>query len=208
MAPGIAGLMGTILIVLAVVLVVYLVIAILYLLTLSRALERVAPHNRLMEPWQVWLMLIPCFNVIWAFFVATRLPDSLKNEFRDRGRDDGSDYGKAIALTRAGLGVVSIVLSGVNQAGHEFAQVGSCVGGIIGLVDFVLLIVFWVKIANYSSQLATDEGFGDDMRRRFDRYDDDDRGGRGPSSPDIYPSDKGGPSSPESYRPDDERYTP
>ena len=45
----------------------------------------------------VWLSLIPFFNIIWAFFIATRIPDSLKKEFRERGQDDGSDYGRALA---------------------------------------------------------------------------------------------------------------
>jgi hypothetical protein len=198
MQPNAAAGLGFVLLIVAVVLLVVLVIGICYLLTLQKALERVAPRNRLMEPWQVWLMLIPCFNLIWAFFIATKLPDSLRNEFRDRGRDDGGDYGKSIAMTRAVLGAVGVVLNGVSRGGPELAQVGGCVGLIIGLVDLVLFIVFWVKIANYSSQLATDDYGGGDVRRAFDRYGADDR---------DYPPR--GPSTPDTYRPDDDpRYTP
>ena len=36
--------------------------------------------------------------------------------------------------------------------------VGGCGSGILSLVGLVLFIMFWVKIANYSSQLATDAG--------------------------------------------------
>src|SRR5438105_3737061 len=79
------------------------VIAIFY--SLHKALSRVAPRNRLMEPGEVWLGLIPFFNIIWSFFMATRIPDSLRNEFRDQGRDDGSGYGRGWGLASAILGV-------------------------------------------------------------------------------------------------------
>ncbi len=189
-------------------LVAVLVVLITYLMTLSKALSRVSPHNRLMEPGQVWLMLVPCVNIVWQFFVAIRVPDSLKNEFRERGQDDGSDYGKSIALTNAILGLVGGGISNVMSNNRGMEQLGLGVSVVLSLINLVLFIVFWVKIANYSNQLAMDEGYGDDLRRKFDRYDDGDRGGRGPSSPDTYRPDDGGPSSPDTHRPDDERYTP
>jgi len=61
--------------ILCLILIVAIVIAIFYLLTLQKALSRVSPRNRLMEPGMVWLSLIPLFNIIWAFFIATRIPD-------------------------------------------------------------------------------------------------------------------------------------
>src|SRR5262245_57637499 len=84
-----------------------IIMVVFYLLTLQKALTRVSPRNRLMDPGLVWLNLIPIFNIIWAFFIAIRVPGSLKNEFRSRGLDDGSDYGKGIALANCILGVIS-----------------------------------------------------------------------------------------------------
>jgi hypothetical protein len=202
-----AGAAGMLCLVLLVFLVVFLGVYIAYLMTLSKALSRVSQHNRLMEPGLVWLLLVPCVNIIWQFFVAIRLPDSLRNEFRERGRDDGSDYGKSIALTNAILGLVGGGISNVMNNAKGMEKVGLGISLVLGLVNLVLFIVFWVKIANYSNQLATDEGYGDEMRRRFDRYGDDDRGRPGPSAPDTYRPDDGD-KPPESYRPDDERYTP
>ncbi len=153
----------------------------------------------------VWLMFIPCFNLIWQFFIATRVPESLKNEFRSRGRDDGSDYGKTIALSSAILGIVSSVFSnGVNlvSAGggddaKQMAIFGSCGSGVLSLVSLVLFVVFWVKVYSYSSQLARDPGrdYPDDYDRRFGDYDDEPRRpprGSGPAG-----------ESPETYRPED-----
>ena len=54
--------------------------------------------------------------------------------------------------------------------------VAGCFGGILDLIGLVLFITFWVKVANYSSQLARrDGGYPDDFRRRIDDLDD---GGR------------------------------
>lgn len=183
--PEIAGILGIIIAVACVVLVIVFTIYIFYLLTLQKALNRCSPRNRLMEPAMVWLYLIPCFNLIWQFFIATRVPGSLQNEFRDRNRDDGSDYGRSIAMTAAVLNIINIPIS---QAGNVFNQnkmpeVGMIVSGVslvISLIAFILFIVFWVKIANYSAMLGQDDG-GYRERPRYEGYDDDDdRGGRGP----------------------------
>ena len=123
----------------------------------------------------VWLFLIPCFNLIWQFFIATRIPDSLKNEFRDRDRDDGSDYGKTIALTQAVLGLLNVPLSMssnlVAQQSPEISLAISGVSMILSLIGLVLFIVFWVKIANYSRMLGEE---GDHRGRQRGGYDDDD----------------------------------
>src|SRR5260370_41578500 len=114
--PNMNDMMGFICLFVGAIVLVVLVIAIFYLLTLQKALSRVSPHNRTMQPGMVWLMLIPCVNIVWQFFIAIRVPESLLNEFRERGRDDGSDYGKSIALTQAILGIASSVISNGMQA--------------------------------------------------------------------------------------------
>lgn len=149
----------------------------------------------------MWLYLIPCFNLIWQFFIATRVPGSLQNEFRDRNRDDGSDYGRSIAMTQAVLGVINVPLSWVGnivaQTAPEVSLIFSGLSMLMSLVSLVLFIVFWVKIANYSAILAADEGGYRDRRRLDDfRDDDDDRdrrplGGGSPPSDAIKPEDPG-----------------
>jgi hypothetical protein len=156
-----------------------LVILVCYLLTLQTALSRVSPRNRLMEPGSVWLMLIPCVNFIWQFVIAVRVPDSLRNEFRDRGRDDGSDYGKSLALTQCVLGIVNIFIGNILGRVPEFAVMANLIAGVIGIVGLVIFIVFWVKIAGYSSQLAMDDR--GDLDRKLDQFDDDDGYGTGKS---------------------------
>ncbi len=55
-----------------------------YANTVRKTLASVSPENRLMEPNQAWLLVIPFFNIYWNFYVATRVADSLTNEFFDR----------------------------------------------------------------------------------------------------------------------------
>lgn len=184
-----AALGGLICVIIGAVVAVLLIVVILYLLTLQKALSRVSPRNRLMEPGMVWLMLVPCFNIIWQFIVAIRVPDSLRNEFRDRGREDGSDYGKSLALGQAILNILNPVISNAaSAAGPEAARGITFVSWGLSVVGLILFIMFWVKIAGYSSQLGTTEdGRRDDFVRRFDDYDDDDRPRSGGGSPEPPP---------------------
>jgi hypothetical protein len=125
-----------------------------------------------MEPGQVWLMLVPCWNIIWQFVVAVRVPESLRAEFVARGRDDGSDYGKGIALASCILGLVGGACGrGLQMSDPAGQDVGAMISGVVGIVNLILFIVFWSKIASYSRQLAFDD---DNRKRKWEQFDDDD----------------------------------
>jgi len=121
------------------IIVVGLTVFICYMLTLQKALSRVSPRNRLMEPGQVWLNLIPCFNIVWMFITVSRVSDSLKHEFTDLDLDDRSDYGKTIGLL---------------YLAFNFGGIIPILGIVLGIASLVMFIVYWVKIAGYSGQLA------------------------------------------------------
>ena len=75
-----------------------------FLSAIGRALRRVAPENRRMEPAQVWLNLIPVFNLVWAAVTVERVAESLRNEFRSRGMDDPDEgYGRGYGLATVAL---------------------------------------------------------------------------------------------------------
>lgn len=115
-----------------------LAIAVLYLLTLQKCLNRVAPANRAMNPPLVWLNLIPLFNLVWTFFTVLNIAKSLTAEARTRGIDLG-DGGKTIGLVYAIAGACSLV------------PLLNMIAGLVALVGWIL---YWVKIAGYSNQLA------------------------------------------------------
>ncbi|HEX4611897.1 MAG TPA: hypothetical protein VH092_27120, partial [Urbifossiella sp.] len=62
---------------------------------LQLVLKRVQPDHRRMQPGQVWLNLIPVFNIVWATVTVTQIAESLRNEYRSRGLDGpDEDYGR------------------------------------------------------------------------------------------------------------------
>ncbi len=96
-------------VVLAVDLVVvscFLAVLIYYLITMSAALAKVSPENRDMEPGQVYLALIPCFNIVWLFFVVFRVASSLAKEFNERGIAYQGDVGERLGM----LGCISMCI--------------------------------------------------------------------------------------------------
>lgn len=140
-----------------IVLLASLVVTILFLLAMSRSLQACAPRNRTMEPGQVWLTLIPLVGIVFYIMAILKVPESLEREYRSRGMRDDGDYGKT-------LGIWFIVTSFV------------CPG-----VNFVLWIMYWVKISGLTKQLAgrpsrrdygDDDGDDDRPRRRSSRRDD------------------------------------
>ena len=124
-----------------------LVLQVFFLLTLSRALGHCAPHNRTMEPGTVWLNLIPVFNWVWMFITVTKVSETLKYEYRERGmhrRDETYGHGLGIAM---------------------------CISPLAGWLPFLILtIIYWAKIAEYARKLE----YGSSVDR-YDDDDWDDR---------------------------------
>lgn len=80
---------------------------------LSSALARVPAPYRKMEPGMVWLLLIPCFGLVWNFFVFQRVSDSFRNYFEAHGRTDFGDCGRGFGLAYS-IAAVACMLPLVN----------------------------------------------------------------------------------------------
>jgi hypothetical protein len=123
---------GAILLLLVFVAIGGLVVAILYLMSLQKALQAVSEENRQMPPGQVWLLLIPFFNIIWSFIVVTRIADSFRDEFVRLNiytSDSRPTYNIGIAHSALSLcGFIPVL------------------GGVASLAGFVCWIVYWVKV--------------------------------------------------------------
>jgi len=103
-------------------------------------LIKVKKKNRIIEPGQVWLNLIPLFNIVWQFIMINRIADSLKAEFTERNISIKEDR------PGAQIGVAYCIL---NLCG-----VIPVLGGLASLAGLVCWIVYWVKISNYKNQLG------------------------------------------------------
>lgn len=165
--------------------VIGLVIVCLFLTSLMKALSACSPRNQAMAPGLVWLNLIPLFSVIWLFITVSNISKSLKREFEDRGlgRGDGS-YGQVVGMIYAASGVLYVVVFlsglGITMAVKEkemlaLTMLACC---LIGLVGFIMFIVYWVQIAGFTRELNSSRRsrYDDDYDRPRRRYDDD-RGG-------------------------------
>jgi len=122
-----------------IVFLIFLVPFVFYVLTLQKALNRCAPENRAMEPTMIWLLLVPCFNIIWHFFVVLNMAKSLGKEFQKRGLAGDPEPGKKLGLVTCILPCCSII---------------PFVNMMTGPAYLVCWIMYWVKIADYSKKLA------------------------------------------------------
>lgn len=147
-----------------VVIVVAIIVQIFFLMTLSRALHACSERNRTMPPGQVWLSLIPLVGIVFFIMALFKVPDSIRNEYEDRGLRGDDDFGKNLAIWY----IVTAF--------------------VCGIISPIFWIMYWVKIAGYTKELqsrAGRRGYEDDdddrprrrsrRRRDDDEYDDDDR---------------------------------
>jgi hypothetical protein len=134
MAAGLGILTGML-----IVIAIMLVPLIFYCLTLQKALNRCSPENRAMNPGMVWLMFIPLFNIVWHFFIVVNMAKSLGAEFQKRGIAEEPKPGQKIGMILCILACCGVV---------------PILGILASLAAFVCWILYWVKIAGFSSRIA------------------------------------------------------
>lgn len=165
--------------------VVGLLVTIFFLIGQMKAIQACSPRNQAMSPGLVWLNLVPILNLVWPFVTVIQVGNSLQREFRDRGLDRGGGYGKALGVLMYVLALFSPCFS-YGGLGAAFAVddsdtspiilvAGGGIGGLFALAYLILWIVYWVKIAGYTSALNSSRGYDDHDRPRRGGDDDGDR---------------------------------
>lgn len=102
---------------------------IFFLLTLKRTLEAISPENRKMPPSNVWLMLIPLFNIVWQFIMVDKIAQSIAAECSKLNvprSDPKPTYNIGLAWNICNL--------------LTFIP-------FVGLAALVTFILYWVKVA-------------------------------------------------------------
>ncbi len=120
-------------------LIAILGVFIYYYYRLQELLKLVQPQNRALEPGLVWLMLIPCFNLIWRFILVDRISESLRNEYLQRGI-----WNKEAKPTNS---------KGMLMAGFAAAGLIPYIGLIFSLVAFIFWILYWIEIEEHMKTL-------------------------------------------------------
>ena len=115
-----------------------------FLAAVSRAVSRVTPENRRIEPGQVWLNLIPGFGLVWLPITVDRVADSLKAEYIDRGlHDRRASYGRTTGLTALTLGLVTVLLAGAGTPLGVVCVFGTLAAGVS----------YWAQVSGYGARL-------------------------------------------------------
>lgn len=108
-------------------LLLFLVPAIFFLVTQYNTLKSIKPQNRHMSPGEVWLQLIPVFNLIWQFVVVTRIANSIQKELEE----------PAFSF----------------ETNNQTISTGEKPTYGIGLAGMICWIIYWVKLSGYKSQI-------------------------------------------------------
>ena len=106
---------------------------------LDQCYRRIPPQFRKQEPGMVWLLLIPCFSIIWNFFVYPPLSRSFKAYFDSINRTDVGDCQEGIGLAYSVCAAVSII---------------PFLGCLTGIPALVLLIIFLIKTNDLKNQIT------------------------------------------------------
>jgi len=108
-----------------------------YCNTLKKTLDLISEDNRCMKPIMAWLALIPLFSIYWNFVIASRMADSLTNEFYDRKIPEEEDPGKKTG---------SIYSISTALANIPLFQGFSMIAAVFSIVYFIR---YWIKIDNF-----------------------------------------------------------
>jgi hypothetical protein len=126
----------------AIVFLVFFAINCLICYLLQQCYKRIPPEFRKQQPGMVWLLLIPCFPLIWNFFVFPPLSKSFKAYFDSVNRTDVGDCQEGIGLAYSICCVVSVI---------------PYLGCLTGIASLVLLIIFLVKTNELKNEIPEDQ---------------------------------------------------
>lgn len=101
-------------------------------------LSRLPPPHQKQAPGLAFLLLIPCFSLVWAFFVHPRVAESLKSYYASVGDNSVGDGGASLALWLCICPILGLI---------------PFLGPLAGLVGLILLIIFYVKAFELSSRI-------------------------------------------------------
>jgi hypothetical protein len=115
-----------------------LAVNILICFLLQECFRRIPPQFRKQQPGMVWLLLIPCFSIVWNFFVFPPLSKSFKSYFDSINRTDVGDCQEGIGLAYSICHAASIV---------------PYLGCLTGVASLVLLIIYLINTNGLKNQI-------------------------------------------------------
>jgi hypothetical protein len=127
-----------------IILIVLFLAFISLLSAIAKALSRVHPDNRVIEPAQVWLNIIPVINLIWMPVTVDRVGESFRNELLSRGRTKKQEgYAKS-------AGFIALFLM---WAGNLLPVIGV----VFWFFGLIFAGVYWMLVNTYAKRLKEAE---------------------------------------------------
>src|SRR4026208_1167278 len=140
------------------ILIFILIPMIFFLIAQRDLLKAIEPDNRTIQPGEVWLQLIPVFNLYWQFVVVERIADSIRNELVER-------HPVSFGATSDSAFPIHTDERPTHDLGWAYCILGTAgfIGFVLGFfiimfVSFAALIcwiIYWVKIAEYKNRFSS-----------------------------------------------------
>jgi hypothetical protein len=153
---------------------IVILISIFYFLNLQKAVKAAAPENRKLAPGNVWIMMIPLIGTIYSFIAIPKISDTIAAEYKSKGQPLETarptyGVGMAMAITRALGWLFSFMTMGDTMRMYSASFSGnveemtiyasqqngvlSSLNSLVGLVWFVVFIIYWVQTAGYKNKM-------------------------------------------------------
>lgn len=150
-------------------LLLFLVLAVLFIFTQQNILKVIRSENRELNPGQVWLQLIPLFNLYWQFVVVTRIADSISRQnasFQDDSILGIPDYDAVEAIGKRPtykIGMAYCILFIANTILSYISDL-KAFQGVIALGALTCWIIYWGQLLENKKKIqklqrVADTGF-------------------------------------------------
>ena len=113
---------------------------IFFLITLQKTMNIISVENRKMPPSNVWLMLIPLFNIVWQFIMVSKIAESVTEEcikLNIQTKESKPTYNSGLTWNICNL--------------IAFIPI---IGGLAALLTFIL---YWVKVNEYKNLMIANK---------------------------------------------------
>lgn len=126
---------------------IFLIPYIFFLRAQYTTLLAIQPVNRLMNPFEVWLQLIPGFGLIWQFVVVSRIADSIQREYGSH--KDISFLGMGDGDLQEKIDERVTYTTGFNYCLMLVFTFVPVIGIFIGIAMLVLWITYWNQLVKH-----------------------------------------------------------
>lgn len=130
---------------------IFFVPYVFFLRTQYTTLMAIQPINRLMNPFEVWLQLIPGIGLIWQFVVVSRIADSIQREYQSH--QDISFLGMGDGELQEKIKERVTYTTGFNYCLLLVFSFIPVIGLFIGIAMLVLWITYWNQLIKHRDMI-------------------------------------------------------